>query len=123
MKRINLIKAGLHTTHADALAGSTETTLTATGTTQADALPLAPGGDNSVVGTAAAGTGVALPPMEVGDSHFVQNLGANALLVYGGFTGSVINALSANAGFSVAAGKSAVFRKVSATNFATLLSA
>jgi hypothetical protein len=123
MKKSLLVQSGVFTGTADAMCGAVATGLTAAGTTQADALQLKAGTDLSVIGTAAASTGVKLPAMEISDSHVVHNLGANAVLVYPGFTGGVINALAADAGFSVGAGKQAVFRKTTKTNFVAMLGA
>lgn len=81
--------------------------LTATGSTQGTAYAVAY--DNNCFTTVAAGTGAILPASPIpGDEVFIANLGANALTVYPG-SGDIINALSANAGFSVAAGKSCLF--------------
>lgn len=77
----------------------------ATGTTQANSLSVTTAIVIST--TTAAGTGVVLPPAEVGGSIIVHNLGANALLVYPNRSTDVINALGAGAGFSVAAAKMA----------------
>lgn len=88
------------------------TGITAAGTTTADATAIAQG--VNVVGTTASGTGVRLPTMAAGDVIRVFNQGANALLVYPP-TGGTINALSANAGFSVGAGKAAMFTAATAS--------
>ena len=91
---------------AQALVGDVANGLTAAGSTQGTALKLA--SVNNVVTTAAASTGVQLPSMGTGDAIVVANLGANALLVYP-VTGGAIQTGAANAGFSVGAGKTAVF--------------
>lgn len=91
--------AGLSAINAQAIQGTVANGLTATGASQATALAL--GADINYVTTAAASTGVILPAMNPGDSLNVYNKGANALLVYPP-TGAVINALGANAGYSVA---------------------
>lgn len=81
--------------------------VTATGTTQANSLAV---GTAIVISTTtASGTGVVLPPAEVGAQIVVHNLGANALLVYANTATAIINALAGAAGFSVASGKMAVF--------------
>lgn len=72
--------------------------LTATGTTQATALVLTK--DLSVVTTAAAGSGVIMSAPGIGAQMLVLNRGANALLVYPPVNG-VIDALAANAAFSI----------------------
>jgi hypothetical protein len=102
----NLMAYGTPGMVAQEIVGAVANSLTAAGSTQGTALKLAVA--NNIVTTAAASTGVQLPAMGQGDSVFVANLGANAVLVYP-VTGGIINALAANAGFSVAAGKSASF--------------
>lgn len=101
--------------------GDATTTITAAGTTNADATAL-----NSAINcvtTTAASTGVKLPPTEVGGSVVVANLGANALLVYPAAS-SQINALTVTSGgFSVGAGKVATFTGVSGTVLVAQLSA
>lgn len=108
--------------NATQICGDVANTLTATGTTNADALRL-----NAVhnrVTTTAAGTGVLLPPIEPGAEVTVMNSGANALLVYPGTTGAQINALTATTGgFSVAAGGRARFVAYSPTVWGAILSA
>lgn len=102
----NLMAFGTAPALAQAIVGDVGNSLTAAGSTQGTALDLTAA--NNVVTTTAASTGVQLPPTNAGDCVTVANLGANALLVYP-IAGGVINALAANAGFSVAAGKVAIF--------------
>lgn len=115
-----LVQAGIFGNTASAILGDVATGLTGAGTTQADALALT--ANVNVIGTCAAGAGVLLPACEVGDFIEVFNQGANACLVYppGAET---INALSASAAFSVAAGKASSFRKVSSTAWMSKLGA
>jgi hypothetical protein len=80
--------------------GDVQDNVTAAGSTQGTATLVT--GAHVIVTTAAASTGVILPPAELGAEVTVKNLGANAVLVYPA-TGGAINALAANAGFSVAA--------------------
>lgn len=106
---------------ATAICGTTETGLTAAGSTSADALQLS--SVNNRVTTTASGAGVLLPPLEVGATVTVMNSGANALLVYPG-TGNQINALTATTGgFSVAAGGRALFIAYTPTIWGAVLSA
>lgn len=72
--------------------------------------------------TVGAGQGAKLPSPEQGEFIFVANAGANALLVYPD-TGHSINALAANAAFSLAAGKNALFWAATASKWYALLSA
>lgn len=89
------------------------------------ALAVALAGEINVIGTtsATASTGVRLPAaVAAGDTVVVVNNGANTALVYPA-TGGVIDALSANAGFSLATTKKAMFVAVSDKNWVALLSA
>lgn len=96
-----------------ALSGNTSVSaaagVSAAGTTQATATALTK--DNNEVTTVAAGAGVALMTSVAGMRVFVANAQAvNALLVYPVNGGTEkINALAANAAFSIPAGKNAIF--------------
>jgi hypothetical protein len=92
------------------------TALTAAGTNQSTALALS--GNNSVqeVTTTASGTGVKLPTASSTSRVAVINRGANDLVVYP-VTSGVINGQSANAGFTIPAGASAVFVGKDATSW------
>ncbi|MDQ0084582.1 hypothetical protein J2W35_004951 [Variovorax boronicumulans] len=106
---------------AQAIVGDVANSLTAAGSTQGTALKLA--SVINVVTTAAASTGVQLPSTGTGDQIVVANLGANALLVYP-VTGGAIQTGAANAGFSIAVGKTAVFTARDASgNMIAVLSA
>jgi len=72
--------------------------------------------------TVAASSGAILPSPEQGEFIFVANAGANALNVYPA-SGHSINALAANAAFSLAAGKNAVFWAATASKWYVNLSA
>jgi hypothetical protein len=72
--------------------------------------------------TVAASSGAVLPSPEQGEFIFVANAGANALNVYPA-SGHSINALAANAAFSLAAGKNALFWAATASKWYALLSA
>jgi len=91
---------------AVAIAGDLADNLTATGTTQTDALGLT--SVFNIVGTTAASTGVRLMTSEPACEVVVKNLGANTLNVYPA-TGQAINALAANAAYTISAGASATF--------------
>jgi hypothetical protein len=91
---------------AVAIAGDLADSLTATGTTQTDALGLS--AVFNIVGTTASSTGVRLMTSEPACQVVVKNLGANTLNVYPA-TGQTINALSANAAYTISAGASATF--------------
>lgn len=72
--------------------------------------------------TVGAGQGARLPSPEQGEFIFVANAGANALSVYPA-TGHSINALAANAAFSLAVGKNALFWAATASKWYAILSA
>lgn len=111
-----MMGSGIAASAALEITGRVADNLVATGTTQSDALFI-PTTHNIVV-TTASGTGVRLPAPEQGCEVTVKNLGANALLVYPA-TGGAINALSANAGFSVAAGGQVRLLGRNSTNWVT----
>lgn len=116
----NLTGSGISGGAATYLNGTASDGATAAGSTQTTALAMP--GDNVAVTTTAASTGIILPVCSPGDEQFIANLGANALTVYPP-VGDAINALSANAGYSLAAGKSAFFVKTGAARWCSLLSA
>lgn len=86
--------------------------LTAAGTTQADALALI--NDWNQLTIVAALSGAILPGLTGGQSVLVANEGANALSVYPP-VGSAIDALGANAAYSLASTKLQLFSFFSAT--------
>lgn len=101
--------------------GDVVDSITAAGSSNADATGLS-GAINRVT-TAAASTGVRLMAPEAGSGVVVINSGANAVLVYPS-TGAQINALTATTGgFSVAAGGRALFVGTSSANWFAILSA
>ena len=103
-----------------ALNRSLATTLSAAGTTQADALALT--NDINVVTTTAASTGVRLPAPAAGRVIVVVNRGANTLKVYP-VTSTAINTLGNNAAFSVAANATLTLRGSSTTQWYAELAA
>lgn len=116
-----LLGSGLSPLAATNICGDVATALTATGTTNADALALS--ATINQVSTTAASTGVRLMSPESGSGVVVINSGANALLVYPS-TGAQINALTATTGgFSVAAGGRALFVGTGSANWFAILSA
>jgi len=113
--------AGNSASSATQICGDVADALTASGTTNADALQLS--AIINRVTTTAASTGVRLMLPEAGSQVVVVNSGANALLVYPG-TGAQINALTATTGgFSVAAGGRALFVGTGSANWFAVLSA
>lgn len=89
------------------------------------ALAVALTGEINMIGTssATASTGVRLPAsVNAGDTVVVHNGGAETTLVYPA-AGGAIDALSANAGFSMATGTKALFVAISASNWVAILSA
>lgn len=95
---------------AQAINGVGAASLTATGSTQADAYAMTTCSNEFT--TVAASTGARLPivgaPVSVGDIVAVYNKGANTLTVYPPVGGAIMLS-AANAGVSVASGKSALF--------------
>lgn len=108
----NLMQMGCAPGLAAEICGRVASGLTATGTLQSDAL-LAPAIIN-VVTTTATGTGIRLPPGDVGTSMIVSNLGANTLLIYPS-VGQSFNTSAVNAGFNLASTRSVQFFYTGAT--------
>lgn len=100
------------------ICGDGATGLTATGTTANDALQLS--AVWNAVGTTASGTGVKLPPTEVGAMVCVYNGGANTLAVYPA-TGSTINAGASS--LNVTATQRVLFIATSATTWISIAGA
>lgn len=94
--------------------------LSAAGTTQGTATAITK--QTNQFTTVGAGQGAILPSPEQGEFIFVANAGANALSVYPA-TGHSINALAANAAFSLAVGKNALFWAATASKWYAILSA
>lgn len=94
-----MVAAGLSAVQVAAISGTAANSLTATGSTQATALPLP--ADVCKFTTVAASTGAIIPPANPGDSGTVFNGGASALLLYPPVGGKV-NAVATNGGYSIA---------------------
>ena len=117
----NLVGSGIPPGAATHIVGLSTVGLTATGTTQADALLMQT--SNSQYTTVAAGTGAIVPSFaQPGDVVRAFNNGASALLVYPQVGGAINNGAT-NAGFSVAANKGVQFVMLSATLWGAVLSA
>lgn len=116
MATINeLMAAGIPAAAASRIAQDVANTgLTATGTTQANSLALT--SRASIFSTVGSGAGCVLGER---GTYLIYNGGSNALLVWPP-VGSSINNGSANASFSVAAGKSAQFTSNNLIYFANV---
>lgn len=99
---------------AIAICGDVSATVTATGTTANDAASVS--AVVTRVSTAAASTGVRLPPAESGAMMFVRNDGANTLTVYPA-SGGTINGASSD---SIAAGKANLYFGTSTTAWVSI---
>lgn len=116
-----LMGSGCSAAQAVNICGDVVDSITAAGSTNADATQLSAAINR--VTTTAASTGVRLMLPEQGSQVVVINSGANALTVYPG-TGAQINALTATSGgFSVASGGRALFIGTSSANWFAILSA
>ncbi len=104
------------------IVGDSSSGLTATGTTLADAYPL---NDVNEFTTVASSTGARLPlNASPGDEVWVYvATGQQTLSVYPSTSSEQINAVTAGSAFSVAANKAAIFKKVSATRWVSVLTA
>lgn len=117
----NLMGSGLPAAAANFIVGDVTSAITATGTSQATSTVVL--NDVNEFTTTASSTGAIIPPgLSRGDKLFVYNIGAQTLTVYPP-VGETINAIAAGSGFSVATAKTAFFVKVSATRWASLLTA
>lgn len=118
----NICHAGTSPFAASAIVGIHTSGLTATGSTQTDALPLP--SDINEFTTVGSGTGTVLPANTTpGDNVMIYvATGQSTLTVYA--PGSeTINAIAASSGFSVATNKACIFTKVSNTRWASNLTA
>lgn len=111
---------GFSAGQALALSGGVSATITATGTTITDAFDLVT--SINVITTAAAGTGVQLPAMQINDEVEILNLGANAVVVYP-YAGDRINQLATNSGFTLGTNTAVKIRKFTSTRCMAFLSA
>lgn len=116
----NLMGTGSSGAAAQAAVGMPSNNLTATGNSQGTALPVP--SDFNVFTTVAASTGAILPVSNTADWITVVNHGANSLTVYPPTGGKIANG-AANAGFTVAATKTAQFQCIDTINFAASVSA
>lgn len=112
-----LCGTGSSPSSATATLGEVEGPVTAAGTTATDAFQLT--GAQVNIGTAAASTGVKLPPTESGASVTIMNSGANTVTVYPQ-TGSTINGA---ASVTIATTKARIFFATSGTTWFSLLGA
>lgn len=112
MARIGeLIGAGVPVLQCELMGDDQTESLTAAGSTRADALALST--SVSIVTTAGSGTGVVLPAAatQLQNEFRILNLGANTLSVYA--TGSdTINAVAGTTAFSIVANAGSVFRQL-----------
>src|SRR5579859_7310510 len=104
----DLMAAGMPAGQANQIGMDKATGLVAAGTTKAGSLALT--ADVCVFATVSSGKGASLQPSSGAAAVAIYNGGSNALLVYTAIgTSDVINGNSANGGFSVTNGKSAIF--------------
>lgn len=118
---VDITRGGLSAGTARAINGQIATGLTAAGTTISDALDL--NSSINVISTAAAGSGVQLPSMMLGDMVEVYNGGTGAMYVYPDQSTVAINQLSAGAGVLLAPNTGLMVRKTTSTTAVAYLSA
>ena len=119
---VDIMKGGTSSGQAQAINGQVSPTVTAAGTTIADAFDLI--ASINVVTTAAASTGVQLPAQSmVGDAVEILNLGANALTVYPDQSANRINQIAAGGGFTLPINTAVMLRKFTTTRWIGYLSA
>lgn len=100
-----LMGAGIHALAANEIIGGSAVGLTATGTSQTDALQLSQG--VNTISTTSASTGVKLPPCEANAMVVVNNMGAQTLAVYPFETAGVT--VDGTTSASVATSRCAIF--------------
>lgn len=118
---LNLLGQGTPPGQAEAIMGKATSGQTATGSSQTDALLL----PSTIVEftTVASSTGCRIPAnLAPGDKIYIYNGDANTLSVYPP-TGELIQNGAANAAFSVAANKAALFVKRATSKWMAILSA
>jgi hypothetical protein len=116
----DIVVGGFSPGQAKAIGGQVNSSVSAAGTTQTDATALV--SSVNVITTAAAGSGVRLPSVEIGDEFDILNLGANGVVIYPA-TGERINALATNIGFTLGTNTSCKIKKFTSTRNTAILSA
>lgn len=117
----DIARGGTSAGSAQAINGAVATGLTAAGTSISDALDL--NATVNVIDTCAAGAGVQLYSMQIGDEMEVYNGGANACLVYPDSATVAINQLAVGSAMTLAINTGCKYRKVSSTRIVAYLSA
>jgi len=117
----DIMRGGTSAGQAQAINGQVSPTVTASGTTIADAFDLI--ASINVLTTVASGTGVQLPSGMIGDQVEILNLGANTVTVYPDSSTTRINQLTAGTGFSLGINTAVKLRKFSSTRWIAWLSA
>jgi hypothetical protein len=115
------MQGGISAGAAKAINGGVQPAVSAAGTVITDATDL--NASVNVITTAAASTGVQLPPSEISDEVEILNLGANAVLVYPDAAANRINQLSAGTGVSLAPNTAVKVKKFTSTRWMAFLSA
>ena len=113
-----VLGSGISQLSTVSICGDGTSGVTAAGTSAGDALQITYVYTN--VTSAAAGTGVKLPPTEMGEVIYVTNSGANTLKVYPYNTSSTINGTTSA---SVAANYTSIFYAVSNTKWYSMTGA
>ena len=113
-----VLGAGASSLMTVAICGDGVDGLTAVGSTRADALQLTK--VNNAVNTAAAGTGVLLPPTQMGETIFIANSGANTIKVYPYESATTINQTTSAV---IASNFSSIFFAVSSTKWYSMTGA
>lgn len=117
----DIVSGGTSAGSAQAMNGRVGAGLSAAGTIITDATDLL--ATVNVVTTVAAGSGVQLPSMMIGDQVEVYNNGANALKIYPDQSTVAINQVTAGGSVSLAVNTGMMFRKTSSTQIWAFLSA
>lgn len=115
-----LMGSGFSAVQATHMHGGISSAVSAAGTSQTDATDLT--ASINVVTTAAAGSGVQLPAMDIGDDIWILNLGSGAIWVYPA-SGERINNIATNGGFVLPQYTGCLIKKFTSTRLVALMSA
>lgn len=119
-----LVSTGFSAGSGRGINGQVNATVSAAGTTIADATALKSTASHNIVTTVAAGSGVLLPNSDIGDEYLVYNAtGTNALSIYPPTSSATINQLGAGVAMLLSPYTAVKLKKTSATAWHGWLSA
>ena len=118
---VEMMGGGLSAGASRAINGAVNSSVSAAGSTIADATAIK--ASHSIVTTVGSGSGVILPNTEIGDEYLIYNgTGTNALTVYPPTSSATINQLSAGVGAQLVPYTACKYKKTTATAWHAWLS-